>query len=580
LPECTERAEGQARTPAASFRTLLAYVTPHKGVLLLALALMLGESAVALASPWLAGRFTERVLTPEVAGALSLPALMLLWAALLTAQAALGFSNRYLLGSTGETMLAGLRARLYDHLQSLPLGYFHERRRGEVLALLGNDAAQISSFVTGTLVALLPLLVTFVGAFYLLLRISPSIAALVGVMVPLFFLSMKLIGRRIRPLSSAWVRTHAEMFATLEENIGMLPAIKSFTREGHESARFERSNRKLLDIAKRQLLVEALLTPAVHLLAGLGLLLLLYLSTQQMQAGALQPADLVSILLYGMLLTRPVSGLAGVYGRVQTARGAAGRLIEVFAMRPEPDDAGAHPLPPVAGHIRLENVHFGYAGRQPVLTGVDLEIQAGETVALTGENGSGKSTIIHLLMRFADPDRGDIRIDGRDIRGVSIASLRGQIGLVAQHVLLLNGSVRENIAYGRPEAGEHEIEAAARSAQAHDFIARLPQGYDTLIGDQGIRLSGGQRQRIALARALLKDPPILVLDEATAMFDPQGELAFIEDCRPVLDQRTVILITHRPASLALADRVLVMQDGRLVERGPPAGGADHQPPAA
>ena len=192
-----------------------------------------------------------------------------------------------------------------------------------MLALLGNDAAHISNFVTGTLVSLLPLLLTFIGAFYFLFRISPSIAALAGVLVPVFFLAMKLIGRRIRPLSSEWVRSHAEMFATLEENIGMLPAIKSFTREAHESDRFQRSNAKLLRIAKRQLLIESLLTPSVNLLAGLGLLLLLYLSTQQLRAGALQPSDIVSILLYGMLLTRPMSGLAGVYGSVQTARGAA-----------------------------------------------------------------------------------------------------------------------------------------------------------------------------------------------------------------------------------------------------------------
>jgi ATP-binding cassette, subfamily B, bacterial len=343
----------------SQFTQLLAYVTPHRGVLLLAVVLLAGESAISLANPWIAGRFADLLVNPDAAAS-ALPGLLGLWILLLAAQSALSFGNRYLLGSTGETMLAALRTRLYDHLQALPLAYFHERRRGEVLALLGNDAAHISSFVTGTLVSLLPLLLTFVGAFYFLFRISPPIAALAGVLVPVFFLAMKLIGRRIRPLSSEWVRSHAEMFATLEENIGMLPAIKSFTREAHESDRFQRSNVKLLRIAKRQLLIESLLTPSVNLLAGLGLLLLLYLSALQLRAGVLETADIVSILLYGMLLTRPMSGLAGVYGSVQTARGAAARLIEVFAVRAEPDDAGAPALGPVSGHVRLENVHFRY----------------------------------------------------------------------------------------------------------------------------------------------------------------------------------------------------------------------------
>jgi ATP-binding cassette subfamily B protein len=554
-----ERSRVQTR-----FRDLVGYVTPHAGVLLLAVLLMLAESAIALANPWIAGRFTAMLLPAPTASLPGLWHFLLIWAGLLAAQSALSFGNRYLLGSTGETILAGLRARLYDHLQSLPLGYFHQRRRGEVLALLGNDAAHLSRFVTGTLVGLLPLLVTFIGAVYMMYRISPSIAGIALVAVPLFFLVTKLIARRIRPLSSEWVRSHAEMFATLEENIGMLPAIKSFTREAHESDRFRRSNTRLLRIAKRQLLLESLLTPSVHLMAGLGLLLLLYLSTLQVQRGALPAADLVSILLYGMLLTRPMSGLAGVYGSVQMARGSAQRLLEAFDVRPEPADAGAPALPPVSGHIHWQDIHFAYPNRAPVFAGLDLEIGAGETVALTGDNGSGKSTLIHLLMRFADPDGGRVLIDGVDVRSVSIASLRRQIGLVAQHVLLVNGSVRENIAYGRPDADQPSIEAAARAAQAHGFIGALPDAYETLIGDQGVRLSGGQRQRIALARALLKDPPILVLDEATSMFDPDGEAAFIEDCRDALTHRTVILITHRPASLALADRVLRLDAGRLV----------------
>jgi ABC-type multidrug transport system fused ATPase/permease subunit len=208
------------------------------------------------------------------------------------------------------------------------------------------------------------------------------------------------------------------MFATLEENIGMLPAIKSFTREAHESDRFRRSNTRLLRIAKRQLLLESLLTPSVHLMAGLGLLLLLYLSTLQVQRGALPAADLVSILLYGMLLTRPVSGLAGVYGSVQMARGSAQRLLEAFDVRPEPADAGAPALLPVSGRIQWQDIHFSYPNRAPVFAGLDLEIGAGETVALTGDNGSGKSTLIHLLMRFADPDGGRVLVDGVDVRSV------------------------------------------------------------------------------------------------------------------------------------------------------------------
>ena len=557
--------EWQYSVHIMKFARLLQYITPHLTTLVLVLVMLTVDSLAALTQPWIAGKLASAAL--EGGGGndfIAIQKILLLWLGLITVKSILSFCTSYLVGTTGERMAARLRKRVYEHMQVLPIGYFQSRRAGESLSLLSNDAMIISTFVTTTLVSMLPLLLTFFGAFYIMTQLDLQIALVAVLLLPVYYLAMKLIGLKIRPIATDWVNAWSRMISFVEENLGLLPVIKSFGREKREAQRFDSRNTELLVLSKRQILVQSILAPAISFLAASGLLLLLWLGIRHVVIHEITPGDLVSLLLYAMLMTRPISGLAGVYGQIQRTRGAAERLVDFFDERPEPPDLSLPSLDKVKGQIRFERVSFAYPGRRPLLRDMDLEIKAGETIALTGVNGSGKSTLAYLLMRFIEPTSGRITIDGRDISQFSLESIRHSVGLVAQHTLLLNGSVAENIAYGRYEACKEDIERAARASGAHNFIMQLPDRYDTTIGDQGIRLSGGQRQRLSLARTLLTDPPILILDEATAMFDPQGEEDFIDGCSDLLEQRTVILITHRPASVALANRVVKMEDDRVL----------------
>jgi subfamily B ATP-binding cassette protein MsbA len=519
---------------------------------------MLFETAAALAVPWFAGQFAEGILDAKV---VDVNTILLGLLGLFAFQAAIRFINAYLLSRTGQQVLADLRVRIYDHLQALPLSFYHQRPQGEIMALLSYEVAHLSNYLTGTLLRIPTLLLTLVGAVILMFRIDPALAIPVVLLIPLFYLVMKVIGRRLRPLAAALQQAQAKAYSIAEENLGILPAIKTFTREDEESERHKEHILTAMRLGTAQERIYAALEPAVQFVSAAAVVILLWLASSQIQSGAMTPAELVSFLLYAALLTRPVSALANTYGQTQMARGYLEHLQGVLTERPEPVSSGDRSLPRLRGAIEYRDVSFAYPGRPCSLEGVSLKIAAGETVALTGENGAGKSTLVHLLMRLHEPQSGQILIDGIDISSVSLRSLRSQIGVVPQHVLLFNGTVRDNIAFGKVGASSDEIEKAARLAQAHAFVSRLPQNYHTMIGDQGIRLSGGERQRIALARALIKDPPILVLDEATAMFDPEGEIAFIKDAKEALAGRTVILITHRPASLALADRVVRIRQG-------------------
>ena len=513
--------------------------------------------------PWLAGKLGARFLE-SAAGAGAFWPLVAAIIGLLVVRAGLSAGAAFLYAANAEAILAALRVRLFDHLLALPLPWHQGQERGSLLALATLEIERLGHFITGTLVSLAPLLLTAGGATVALFLLDPALALLVPVLVPGFYILARLVGRRLRGLGLRIQTEHAGATTRVEEMLDLLPALKSFAVEPAEKARHAAGIERLRVLSLREARLHALIDPAMGLAVSVAAVVLLVAVGRKLQAGTMSPAETISFLMYVSLLVRPVAQLASVYGQVQTARGTLSRLQAVLEVPPEPAAAGTTP-PRARGGIRFDNVTFAYPGRGAAVRGLSLSVAAGETVALTGPNGAGKSTAIALLLGFQRPESGRILLDGQDIAVMPPDHLRRQIGLVPQTRHLRNASVRDNIAFGRENVTEGEIESAARIAQAHDFIIGLPQGYDTQIGDRGLRLSGGQQQRIALARALLGDPAVLILDEATSMYDPEGEAAFVAESRSALAGRTVIVVTHRPASLALADRVIRMDGGRITE---------------
>jgi ATP-binding cassette, subfamily B, bacterial len=548
-------ADGQ-RKARAVLRQLL---WPRRGAMVIVLALMVLQSVVSLGQPWLAGRFAGALLAHAPVGTW-----LSIWFVLILAQSAIGYAVGLRSQQIASRLIADGSARVFEQLQSLPVNWHAERRRGDVLALLIQDVQRLGWYVTHTLLPVLPLLLTSVGAMVMMVRIDLRIALAVAIALPLLFVGLRLVGRRLRPLGHDTVAAYAKKAAIAEQGLSMLAVVKAYSSEDAEAERFRIQSRHLSAMELREWRWQMAVTPVSRVLAAAGVLAMLWVASHGVAAGEISAEALVTLMLYGLLLTQPLSELAGVYGHTQSARASTKRLQDTFAAAPE-DDQGTQAPEHVDGRICFEHVAFTHPGRSPLFDDLNLEIRPGETVAITGANGAGKSTLVHLLLRLMEVQGGRITLDGVNIRDLRLRSLRGHIGLVAQNVLLFNASVAENIAYGRVGATQSDIETAARAAQAHDFICQLPAGYDTVIGDMGIRLSGGQKQRISLARAMLRQPAILILDEATAMFDPEGERSFIADCQESFRQRTVLLITHRPASLALADRVLRLEDGQLTE---------------
>ncbi len=545
---------------------LLRWARPHARNLAVIGGLSLLGSIATLALPWLAAQLAAGIAGDET---IDLGATLALLCVALIGLTAISILVSILSEAASGRILARLREGAYAHIQAMPVSFHDSNRQGDMLSLMSYEVQNLSSFLTTTLAQMPAMLMTAGGAVILLFLIDPAMALVVPVLVPLFYLGMKWLARRLRVLGRKVREAEVDVLWMAECDLEMLPAIKAFAVEEHHFVRYQAAIERARLIKLTQARITAFIGPVVALVAALAAIAILVIGNSSPASGDRGPGELFAFLFYAALLTRPVGSLASTYGSYQLARGALERLEAVLALPPEPGYARTQTLGRAQGSITFDEIDFAYPERPPVLTGFNLSIAPGDVVALTGANGVGKSTLINLLLRFYEPDRGRITLDGIDIAALDVKDLRRQFGFVPQRPLLLDGTIAENIAFGLSDPDPGSIERAARMAQAWEFISQLPQGLATPIGDDGVRLSGGQRQRIALARALLRNPPIYIFDEATSMYDLEGEAAFVEECIEVLADRTVIIITHRPASLALANRIIQLTPAEFTTGGRP-----------
>lgn len=483
-------------------------------------------------------------------------------------QMVFGYANGYLLAWVGERIVADLRAQLYRHLLRLSLRFFSERRVGEIMSRVTNDVSVVQSAVGSNFVGLIQQIVTLVGGITMLFVINWRLTFLTLLVAPIVAAAVFFFSRRLRNISMEVQDRLADVATVLEETISGVRIVKSFTRERHEVERFTRQVERNFRTAMRRARARAVFLPLITFLAFLALALVLWYGGHEVIAGRITPGDLVAFLFYAVMVAAPIGAFTGLYAQFQEALGATQRIFELLDTRPELTEAhAARHMPPIGGRVHFLNVSFDYDPRDEVLRNVNLVVNPGEIVALVGPSGAGKSTLVNLIPRFYDPDEGRIIIDGLDIRSVRIKSLREQIGIVPQETILFGGSIRENISYGKLDASDREIVSAAKAANAHDFIAALPDGYHTIVGERGAKLSGGERQRISIARALLKDPRILILDEATSSLDTESERLVQEALERLMHGRTTFVIAHRLSTVNNADVIIFLAEGRIMERG-------------
>jgi len=467
-----------------------------------------------------------------------------------------------------QRLQADLRQGAYEHAQRLDMGFFESRSSGQLVATMNDDVNQLERFLDGGANAMIQVGVTVVAVGAVFFVLSPLIALLAFTPIPLIIWGAFYFQRKAGPLYADVRERVGELSSRLSNNLAGIATIKSFTAEAREAERLRAASEAYVEANRRAIRVSSAFIPVIRMAILAGFLATFTVGGMMALKGELNVGAYGVLVFLTQRLLWPLTGLAQVIDLFERAMASTRRILDLLATPIRVRDDAAEALAePVRGAVCFEDVSFHYGEEGAGVQGIDLAVPAGHTLALVGATGSGKSTLIKLLLRFHDPAAGRVLIDGQPIREVSLASLRGAIGLVSQDVYLFEGSVRDNIAYGKPDAVEDEIIEAARTAEAWDFIQALPEGLDTPVGERGVRLSGGQRQRLSLARALLKDPPILVLDEATSAVDNETEAAIQRSLRRIGHGRTVIMIAHRLSTIVHADEIAVIEAGRVVERG-------------
>jgi len=549
----------------STFWRLLGFLRPYRRAVIGSLVFAWGAMVMTVGIPWLVGSTVNAIEDHQRSDILPL-ALAIVGAGIL--RLGLTVVRRLIAGKVSVAVEFDLRARLYGHLQALELGFFDSQQTGQLMSRATVDLQSIRFFLGYGLIFLTQNALTLVLASAVMFALKPDLAALALLPVPFVVLSAMRYSRRSRPAVQEVQQRLAELTGEVEEGISGIRIVKAFARERFMLERFRRSVSRVFDQEIFSTRLQAFYSPMIGFLPSLGLAVVLLVGGRQVIHGSLSLGAFTAFYAYLIMLTAPMRILGMALGMAQRAVASGNRLFEILDRPPRIESpAGAPPLPEGPGQVELRGVSLAYNGGAAALEDVELAVEAGRTVALVGPTGSGKTSLVALMARLYDPSRGAVLIDGADLRGVDVSSLRSEVAFVADDSFLFSASVAENIAYARPDASLEQIEQAARRAQAHGFIEGLPEGYETRIGERGLTLSGGQRQRIAIARALLADPRILILDDATSSVDARTEAAIKRGLREALAGRTTFIVAHRMSTISLADEVVIMDGGRIVDQG-------------